>query len=292
MNDILIPCGPSKKANKFNHKFMKKTQIKVWSFLFLILGACTTDIVEPNESIKLEKTESFPAIFDQKTQSYSVSNFYDYDFTLVKELPVVPPVSASGRSNYVAPGGSIVTTEELIITQDGPTTFEKYATVPSGYIVTGVGALITTSSYNYQSIVLEYRYLYADGTLGTRLRVYNGSNLLPSQLEAWYAVPDGSAVWGIGVRGKYDVLNLSVFYREIGHEEFNPNQLQLIGGYSVAHSGLQADGENQIEYLPNNTSDGSNDYRIIQGLGLTSTSTGTTRMKIDIGYIKQAPYVD
>jgi hypothetical protein len=218
-------------------------------------------------------------VFNSQTQSYVAPNFNIKDYIVVKELPAVSP-NENSKLKSIAPGGMIVDTRLIHIGANGAP--EQYATVPSGYIVTGVGANIKSSNSNYNSILLAFRYLYSNGTLGPRYLVYSGDNIQPSALEAWYEVPSGAVVWGLGIRGKYDVLNMSVYYRYI-----DQTTLRLTGSYGEARVGLQPNGVNTITYWPQENGL-DQDRAIIQGIGLTShdKSVGTDDMQFDVGYIK------
>lgn len=243
---------------------IKKNVIPLMALLVLLFS-CTT------ESDNSAEREAHKADL--------LRRFYEYDFTIVKELPDPRTFIKSGRTQYVPPGGMIVDSREIIVAS-GST--EQYATVPSGYIVTGVGAEIQTSSNNYYSLLLEYRYLFADGSLGPRFRVYSGTNLDPSQLEAWCQVPDGALAWSVAVRGKYDVQRLKLGYRYL-----NPSTLRLEGPHAYSEDGLNTGLATNIEYTPENAGWGLDlDRSVLLGLGLTSTDGGTTVMRVDVGTLQ------
>jgi hypothetical protein len=219
---------------------------------------------------------SIQSVYNSKTNSYTAPNFNINDYIVVDSLP------ESNNTLKVAAGGMIVDTRTLVIGKTGGT-IEQYATVPSGYVVTGVGALIKSSSANYASLLLAYRYLYSDGTLGTRYLVRSGQVLNPEQLEAWYEVPSGYVVYGLGVRGKYDVLNMTVQYRKI-----DTSTVKLTGDILQVNVGLDPNGTNTVFYTPYEQGLDM-DRAIIQGIGLNSwkSGSGTETIKVDVGYIKE-----
>jgi hypothetical protein len=244
--------------------FMIKKNVLHLALLLVLLISCTDDDGSFNREAHKEDL---------------LRRFYEYDFTIVKELPDPNAFLTSGKTQYVPPGGMIVDSREIIVASGNT---EQYATVPSGYIVTGIGAQIQSSSNNYYSLLLEYRYLYADGTLGPRFRVYSGNILDPSLLEAWCQVPDGALAWSVAVRGKYDVQKLKVGYRYL-----NTSTLRLEGSTQYSIDGLDTGLQENIEYTPTDPNYGLDlDRSVILGLGLTSTNGGTTVMRVDVGTLQ------
>jgi len=202
------------------------------------------------------------------------------DFTVVKELP------DGAKAAHVAPGGLIVDTQEVPVIASGGAggTLEVYQTVPPGYVVTGLGALIASSTNNYTKLVIEYRYLNANGTLGPRFRVWQGGEIPVASLEAWTYCPDNTVAWKIGVGGKYDVYNMDLYYRTIA---LSGTTVKLTGTPSYMRSGLRQDGINQVIYTPENPNYGLDlDKTVIQGVGLMANNSGTSLMQIDAGKLQ------
>lgn len=250
---------------------MSKTIKIIMLCAMYVSVSCEQENESRTEALTLAATEVV-------AQKDIAAKFYQHEYKLVKELPPLQHQSrASGRTTYVPPGGMIVDSREFYI--GGTNQGEVYATVPSGYVVTGVGGLINSGSNNYTSLVLEFRELFSDGTLGPRYRVYDGNNLEPYQLEAWYQVPENAIVWGVGVRGKYDIQLLSVYYRLLA-----PGTLRFSGPVYVGVSGLNPTGSNTVLFQPTDPNYGLDlDRSVLLGLGLVSTNGGTTLMRVDVG---------
>ena len=267
---------------KYNHF---SSIIAAFSCL-LVLGCSETDELTPQQDQtafdigKPASVEVYPVTFDPVTNTYTGTNFNEYEFEWVDELPDPNTLeSSNGRQNVALPGGQIKDVREVIIPTGGVSAYEQRAAAANyGYVVTGIGATINSSNNNYSSLVLEYRLLSSNGTLGSRKRIASGANLEPTQLEAWYSVPEGAVVWGVGVNGKYDVKNLVIRYKYVN------SSARLGTSYYTVKSGTDTNLNPSVDYLPDPASDQANS--VVLGLGLTATSGGTTRMVVDVGTLK------
>jgi hypothetical protein len=155
---------------------------------------------------------------------------------------------------------------------------EQFVSYTCGYVVTGVGGLILTSSNNYYSLVLEYAYLNSNGSLGQRFLIWDGYQYPNvSYLEAYFSVPTGYLIKGIGIRGKYDIQSLVVWYQHLNSSR------RLDGTVYYADRGIDADHTWTTRYLPEDEA-GYDPTRVaILSFGATATANGTDRMFFDLG---------
>jgi hypothetical protein len=256
---------------------VKLSLVIVGAFLVSCISEGDAPDTRPSRTEPSERG-SEPKVYDPHLNAYVPSSFYDHEFEWANDSLI--DLKAPSGPALAVPGGMISDSVQVIAGPPGTNEVYKYA--PPGSVLTGVGALISSSSNNYTSLVLEYRYLSASGSLGTRFRVWSGTNLQPYQLEAWYAVPDGKIVWGVCFGGKYDVKKMDVWYRTIDFSTF-----RLSGSSDVGVSGLNPYNTScTVQYLGDEWGEEYVDRAVVLGLGLTSTNGGTTHMVVDVGYIQ------
>jgi hypothetical protein len=258
---------------------MKK--ILIYLSVIALISSCSKDKITETKGLQCIKTEVIPSVYNSETKSYVAPNFNIKDYIIIKDVKDLPVVDKNSKLKFVNPMGNIVDGRDINKGANGA--LEQHAMVPGGYVVTGVGANIRSSNSNYNSIVLAYRYVNDDGTLGPRYLVYAGDNINTSTLEAWCEAPTGAVAWGLGVRGKYDVLNMTLYYRYL-----DPTSKRLTGGYGVEISGLEHNGVDYVTFTPQENGL-DQDRFVIQGVGLTShdrTGAGTDELHLDAAYLK------
>ncbi|KFA89700.1 hypothetical protein [Archangium violaceum] len=141
-------------------------------------------------------------------------------------------------------------------------------------VVTGIGARIVSDS-NYETLHVEYRQPYADGTLGARWIARSGKNPYGT-LEAWASVPDGYAVVGVaaGQQGTHDLRTLIVYYRRI---ELTASGVRMTGPVYQLNVGVSPYGSINTTYLNNN------DNNVLVGVGFSSAVEQTKTIAAHVG---------
>ncbi|MFY0525949.1 hypothetical protein ACN28I_23310 [Archangium gephyra] len=141
-------------------------------------------------------------------------------------------------------------------------------------VVTGIGARIVSDS-NYETLHVEYRQPYADGTMGGRTIVRRGSNPYGT-LEAWASVPDGYAIVGVaaGQQGTHDLRTLIVYYRRI---ELTASGVRMTGPIYQINAGVNPYGSINASYLT------SADNNVLVGVGFSSAVEQTKTIAAYVG---------
>ncbi|HYO73375.1 MAG TPA: hypothetical protein VEU33_45650 [Archangium sp.] len=141
-------------------------------------------------------------------------------------------------------------------------------------VVTGIGARIVSDS-NYETLHVEYRQPYADGTLGGRYIARSGSNPYGTR-EAWASVPDGYAIVGVaaGQQGSHDLRTLIVYYRRI---ELTASGVRMTGPVYQINAGVNPYGSVNATYL------NTNDTNVLVGVGFSSAVEQTKTIAAHVG---------
>jgi len=224
---------------------MKKL-VLVLSVISLFFASCSKDDKDSSETLKQKQ------VFDQTLNCYVPENFYEYDYILVKELPdpktLVSSELKSGSLAKPEDGGQIVDSRQIPFINssaiDGIDEVSKSLT--PGYVVTGIATMIN-SARNYCALMLEYRYIYPDGTMSSRYRVWDTDRQIiqPTNMEAWIAVPTNSIFTGFGIRGTSNVDYMTLFYRAL-----DPASVRLTGSECSLSGGLHPGGSYDKIYKP------------------------------------------
>lgn len=82
------------------------------------------------------------------------------------------------------------------------------------WVVTGIGGSIVSDS-NYEQLLIQYRELYSDGSMGPRMLYRTGSNAYRTP-EAWVEAGEGYAFVGVaaGQQGTHDLRTLIGYARQ------------------------------------------------------------------------------
>ena len=220
---------------------------------FLLLVSLIACSKKEDSNVSTEETsKSASTFYDPKLGLWVASNFYDYEFTWIKSVEDLPDPNKVKQSNVMKalslPQGRIVDSREIIVGQQDLSLIEAEATVPDGYVCTGIGARVDSSD-DVRTLTLEYRYIYDDGTMGPRYRVMNSTLRAEPQYtpsETWFAVPDRAVVIGVGFRASStDMRTQWTYYRYL-----NMSTIRLSGSYTIAYSGLQPYNNCERTYLP------------------------------------------
>jgi hypothetical protein len=224
-------------------------------------------------------------VFDSVLNCFMPKNFYDYEHIIVDKLPDSKTMESmknklkSGPLSIPVPGGAISDSYIKIVGDAGG--YEEVSlTLRSGWIVTGVGVLIASSSNNYVVLLLEKRYVYSDGSMSSRYIDWDRTRtyVAPSQCEAWCSVPPNSLAIGVGIKGKYDVSCLDLYYKY-----FNGSTNRLYGPNYYVHSGSLNVYDNY--WIPQ--LDNLDEYRVaLLGLGFVANTSGTAKLSLAYGYLR------
>ncbi|WP_164015532.1 hypothetical protein [Pyxidicoccus trucidator] len=144
------------------------------------------------------------------------------------------------------------------------------------FVVTGIGGAIVSDS-NYETLHIEYRQLYADGTMGPRTIHRTGSN--PNRIpEAWVQAPDGYAIVGVaaGQQSSHDLKTLIGYSRQV---VVTSAGVRMSGPYQPIHGGVNPYGT--LDSLAVNQT--PNDNEVFVGLGLRSAVQQTKTLVAFIG---------
>lgn len=108
--------------------------------------------------------------------------------------------------------GLVGNSEIWVYQGNGPWVNEKEKTLPTGYLMTGVGMTVTSDAVT--RVMVKGRKLNADCTLGSQTEYNSGSSTIA--LEKQYTVPTGYVITGVGM-GIHDnnVNRLVVKYRKL-----------------------------------------------------------------------------
>lgn len=141
-------------------------------------------------------------------------------------------------------------------------------------VVTGIGARIVSDSF-YETLHVEYRQPYADGTMGARTIVRTGRNYTATP-EAWASVPDGYAVVGVaaGQQGTHDLRTLIVYYRRI---ELTASGVRMTGPVYQLNAGVNPYGAINASYIA------SGDNKVFVGVGFASAVEQTKTIAAYVG---------
>lgn len=102
--------------------------------------------------------------------------------------------------------------------------------------------------------------------------------LEPSMCEAWYAVPTNALAIGIGIRGKYDVQYLKLYYKY-----YSGYTKRLYGSNYYVYDGTPSAVDNH--WTPD--MDFLEEYRaVLIGLGFLANSNGTDKLSYSWGILK------
>ncbi|QSQ22979.1 hypothetical protein JY651_49155 [Pyxidicoccus parkwayensis] len=144
------------------------------------------------------------------------------------------------------------------------------------WVVTGIGASIVSDS-NYEQLVIEYRELYANGTMGPRMLYRTGSNPYRTP-EAWVQATDGYALVGVaaGQQGTHDLRTLVGYARQV---VVTSSGVRMSGSYQYLYGGINPYGT--IDNQAYNTT--PNDNEVFIGLGLRSAVQQTKTLISFIG---------
>jgi hypothetical protein len=165
----------------------------------IVLFSCSKEKMEPENNDK-------DLIFVSELNCYMPSHFFEYERIFVDKLPDEQTLLASHNSSKKSgpltmpvPGGRIIDGNIRIVGSTGG--YEEVSlTLNAGWIVTGVGALISSSSNNYTVLLLERRYVYSDGSMSPRYISWDEdrSYVEPARCEVWCSVPTNTLAVGLG----------------------------------------------------------------------------------------------
>lgn len=262
------------------------------NYLFIILFAsvfffsCTKE--EPSDNVK-QKAEELGLVFDKALNCYVPQNFYDTDRIIVKELPNYDSIEnikkhlKTGSLDSPLVGGIIEVVSQHSNQYSG--TEEVSLALAPGWIITGVGALIRTSSNNYTSLVLERRYVYSDGSISDRVLEWDIE--APEQkettaMEAWVSTPyNYTFATSFRIAGKYDVYKMQVGFRALNLStmKLSLNETYVTGGINQGVNYWDS------SYTPELY--GEDVLRsVMLGIGLLSNNAGTKKLTVNTGLIK------
>ncbi|MCY1019846.1 hypothetical protein [Pyxidicoccus sp. MSG2] len=147
------------------------------------------------------------------------------------------------------------------------------------WVVTGIGGSIVSDS-NYEQLLIQYRELHADGTMGPRILYRTGSNPYRTP-EAWVEATDGYAIVGVaaGQQGSHDLKTLTGYARQV---VVTPSGVRMAGSYQPLYGGINPYGSLDSQAV-NQT---PNDNEVFIGLGLRSAVQQT---KTIVAYIGTLP---
>lgn len=245
--------------------------------LVILISSCQKE--------ELEKDIYEDKVYDEELNLYVPKSFYDFDYTVVKELPNpndYKPILKSGTLPPSSPGGQIVDCRQFVFNRVSGG-YEVSKKVPTGYVVTGVAANIN-SAKNYNSLMLEYRYIYSNGSMGPRFRVWDTDRSLldPGIMEAWCQCPTNAIATGIKIKGAADVDCMILNYR---YHSSTSNR--LYGSVFSSIGGCRScTGVYDQIFVPEEHGLDMN-RSVILGIALMAYSRGgTDRMMINTGYLK------
>lgn len=183
----------------------------------------------------------------------------------------------SGTKENGRIGGQIVDEVEVVIGSTPGYEVDHVLTQP-GYIITGIGMRLDRD--NVTTMRLERRFLNSDGTLGTRQFSNHGSD--PTHpLEAWYAVPNGFAIVGVGVRAAgSDLTTLHVHYRAIN------SNARLTGEVLTAKRGSLPNHQLELDMIAGNEGAFDFDRTVATGFGFRVKNGDFTVIKQYAGELK------
>lgn len=144
------------------------------------------------------------------------------------------------------------------------------------WVVTGIGGSIVSDS-NYEQLLIQYRELHADGTMGPRMLYRTGSNAYRTP-EAWVEATDGYAIVGVaaGQQGSHDLKTLTGYARQV---VVTSSGVRMSGSYQPLYGGINPYGT--LDYLAINQT--PNDNEVFIGLGLRSAVQQTKTLVAYIG---------
>lgn len=285
-------------------------QIFALALLTVVLASCSdNNEMKPSQESRIaERPTGINKITrDPVTGKTNAADFISDDVVWVTELPDPAELERAhalqaGRVGLpVTPAGMISSTQAFRWPTNAPASagVEKQVEVLPGYVITGIGATIASSSNNYAYIAIQVRYLYSDGTFGTRyMKWSNNQATTIDNLEAWVELDYGQIFCGLGMRGKYDVKHMTVYYKYYDRAtnrlyggginkklfEYEVSGLEVTDAEKAAYRPFVND---QLTYLPD-WYDGTvyENRSVILGVGLMSNDGGTTLMEIDEGFLK------
>ncbi len=256
-----------------------KNNFLVLLTLAILIFSCS------KEEYENQNTNPDNLIFDSELGILVPEHFYEYEQIIVDVLPSAEEMEGkkikmkSGSLSPTIPGGQIIDGGLRIIGETNG--YEEVSlTLKPGWIVTGVGVLIASSSNNYVVLLLERRYLYADGSMSPRYIDWDQERLYksPGQCEAWCSVPDNALSVGIGIKGRYDVTCLDLYYKY-----YNSTTNRLQGSNLKIHDGRHSTYDRI--WLP--SMDYLQEYQtVLTGMGFMSNSSGTAKMSIAYGILR------
>lgn len=144
------------------------------------------------------------------------------------------------------------------------------------WVVTGIGGSIVSDS-NYEQLVIEYRELHADGTMGAPMTYRTGSNPYRTP-EAWVQAGDGYAFVGVaaGQQGTHDLRTLVGYARQV---VVTSSGVRMTGNFVERRGGVNPNGSLDNQAI--NQTAAENEVFI--GLGLRSAVQQTKTLVAYIG---------
>lgn len=257
-----------------------KTKISLCVVAFTLLFACNQeDEVYPAKEIveesELNESEFIDVIIDPVTGEPVATNFDQYPAFDWKD-------KTEGGLKNASVGGQIYHEFTRNLGTAPNNALEVYHNLPPGYAMTGIGLRI--SNNNVTTMVIEQRFIKADGSLGPRYKTYHGTS--PNHaLEVWYAVPEGFLITGIGIRvGNGNVTTLRVYHQRID-ESSTTNNVILNNIRRITTVGTAPTHALEIDFevidfntFPNKT--------VLTGIGFRCNNDNITTMKVQMGYLR------
>ncbi len=141
-------------------------------------------------------------------------------------------------------------------------------------VVTGIGATIVPDS-KYESLHVQYRQPYADGTMGPPIIVRTGTNTYKTP-EAWAAAPEGFAIVGVaaGQQGTHDLRTLTIYYRRV---ELTAAGVRMTGPIVPLSQGANPNGTINASYIA------TADNNVLVGVGFASAVEQTKTIAAHVG---------
>jgi hypothetical protein len=249
-----------------NHPFTQnsisttmKTRIILALLVFTLLWGCTK-----------EENVAPAAKADSEEQHIQPTNYTE------------PEAAEKGDQKPGAPnariGFRIVGEKSVRVGTSPGAALEVDAIIPgAGEVLTGIGLRVDGDKVT--TVRLRSRLINSNGTLSaTSVTRYFGS-APNAPLEAWYEVPVGYVITGIGTRVLADnVVNLRVTYKKL-------KPTHLLEGSFVAAVGSHAGAFTEVQFTT-----GTSTRQVITGAGFTCAADNITTMKQIIGELK-VPYV-
>jgi len=238
---------------------MKKLSIIKKTLIITVLVYGTLSCTDSGENLQLEADDQLSL---------------DYEDGYYRELWKDEYANMNGRV-----GGQLV--DETSATAPGSNTFDIDYVLPyAGYVLTGIG--IASNHDKVKTLHLERRYLNADGSMGTRYLSKHGSKPNDALENAFYSVPDGYVIVGLGGGIKDgDIKRLDVHYMEIGMVNGHP---RLVG--QVLTMSQRPDKPIEREVIPGNMGYDIN-RSVITGVALKEGNDNLHSLKLYFAYLKE-----